>query len=415
MKFPGYYEFSCRARIDAGQGALERIPDHLAAMGGERPMLITDQGVVAAGLLDRFNAAVADRLTVASVVDDVPVDSSVTVVNRIADQYREKGCNALVALGGGSVLDTAKGVNIVVSESVDALMDLAGAGRIKRPLKPMVAVPTTAGTGSEVTLVAVIADTDKQVKLPFTSTYLVPDVAVLDARMTLTLPPAITAATAMDALTHAVEAYTCLQKNPLSDALAWQAIALIGANLMRVMARPDDADGRLALATAAALAGAAFSNAMVGVVHAIGHSVGALCHVPHGVCMAVLLPYGLEYNLHKNGRLTAELLLPMAGAEVVTATPVHRRADRMIAAVRDLNRGLKEATDGRHPCCLGEIRGPNGTELVPKEVLPEIAKTAMGDGALLYNPEELDYEDLLMVTQAAWAGEALDRSRIKRG
>jgi len=415
MKYPGYYEFSCRARIVAGEQALERIPGLLAAIGGQRPMLVTDRGVVEAGLLDRFTAAVADGLTIACTVDDVPVDSSVTVVNRIADLYREKGCDAVIALGGGSVLDTAKGVNIVVSESARALMDLAGAGRINRPLKPMVAVPTTAGTGSEVTLVAVIADTEKHVKLPFTSYYLVPDFAVLDTRMTLTLPPVITAATAMDALTHAVEAYTCLQKNPISDALAWQAISLIGTHLMAVMTHPDDPDGRLALATAACLAGAAFSNAMVGVVHAIGHSVGAICHVPHGVCMAVLLPYGLEYNYHKNGHLTGELLLPLAGPDIYVATPAGRRADRVIEAVRELNGQLREATGGRHPCCLSQIRDAEGAQVVPNERLPEIAKTAMGDGSLLYNPEQLDYEDLLMVAQAAWEGEPLDRSKVHRG
>jgi alcohol dehydrogenase len=173
----------------------------------------------------------------------------------------------IVAVGGGSVMDTAKGVNIVVSENADDLMQFSGAGNLTRPLKPLVAIPTTAGTGSEVTLVAVIADPARNLKMPFTSYFLMPDIAVLDPRMTLTLPPAITAATAMDALTHAIEAYTCLAKNPLSDAHAQLAIELIGQNLLKVINVPENANGRLALAVAATLAGVAFSNAMVGMVH----------------------------------------------------------------------------------------------------------------------------------------------------
>ena len=150
-------------------------------------------------------------------------------------------------------------------------------------------------------MVAVISDTDKGVKLPFTSYFLMPNAAILDPRMTQTLPPHITAMTGMDALTHAVEAYTCLGHNPVSDAFATAAIRKVSENLMKVMDSPKDADGRLELAQASTMAGVAFSNSMVGLVHALGHSLGAVCHIPHGLCMSLFLPYVLEYNKEVNG------------------------------------------------------------------------------------------------------------------
>jgi alcohol dehydrogenase len=415
MYVPGYYEFFCPVKIVAGHQALEKIPRLLGGLNAHHPMIITDKGVVAAGLVDILLAAITPGVRIGAVEDDVPPDSDLKTVNRLAGVYRESGCDALVAVGGGSVIDTAKGVNIVVSENVDDLMQFSGAGNLTRPLKPLVAIPTTAGTGSEVTLVAVIADPARNLKMPFTSYFLMPDIAVLDPRMTLTLPPAITAATAMDALTHAIEAYTCLAKNPLSDAHAQLAIELIGQNLLKVINEPENANGRLALAVAATLAGVAFSNAMVGMVHTLGHSVGAVCDVPHGISMAILLPYGLEYNMHKNGHLTAQLLLPLSGARVYAQTPAHLRAQHAIAAIRQLNQRLHQGTGGRHARFFKEITSPDGSARVPAESIEAIADKALGDGSILCNPEELDRDDLVMVMSHAWAGTPLDRDLVKKG
>lgn len=415
MYVPSYYEFFCPVKIVAGQQALEKIPRLLGDLNAHHPMIITDKGVVAAGLVDILMAAITPGVRIGAVEDDVPPDSDLKTVYRLAGVYRERGCDALVAVGGGSVMDTAKGVNIVVSENVDDLMQFSGAGNLTRPLKPLVAIPTTAGTGSEVTQVAVIADHVRNLKMPFTSYFLFPDIAVLDPRMTLTLPSAITAATAMDALTHAVEAYSCLAKNPLSDAHALLAIELIGQNLLKVIKEPENTDGRLALAVAATLAGVAFSNAMVGMVHTLGHSVGAVCGVPHGTCMAILLPYGLEYNMHKNGHLTAQLLLPLSGARVYAQTPAHLRAQQTIAAIRQLNQRLHQETGGRHARFFKEITSPDGSARVPADSIEAIADKALGDGSILLNPEELDRDDLLMVMSHAWAGTPLDRNLVKKG
>ena len=415
MHFPGYYEFFCPVKIVAGHQALEKIPQLLNHLGAQHPMIVTDKGVAAAGLVDIVTKAVAPEVLISTVEDDVPPDSDLKVVRRLAAVYRESACDAIIAVGGGSVMDTAKGVNIVVSENADDLMQFSGAGTLTRRLKPLVAIPTTAGTGSEVTLVAVIADHDRNLKMLFTSSFLLPDVAVLDPRMTLTLPPAITAATAMDALTHAVEAYTCLAKNPLSDAHALLAIELIGQNLLNVINEPGNADGRLALAVGATLAGMAFSNAMVGMVHTLGHSVGAVCGVPHGTCMAILLPYGLEYNMHKNGHLTAQLLLPLAGPRVYAKTPAHLRALQTVTVIRQLNQRLHQETGGHHARYFKEITDPDGNARVPVEKLEAIAEKAMGDGSIFYNPEEMDHDDLLMVMSHAWAGTPLDQNLVKKG
>ncbi|MBW2357064.1 MAG: iron-containing alcohol dehydrogenase, partial [Deltaproteobacteria bacterium] len=234
MRLPDYYEYCCRVKIVAGHDALEKIPGLLGSLHAARPMIITDKGVAGAGLLEVVTGALQDGVTIGAVADEVPSDSDFKVVRQLARVYRQNDCDAVIAVGGGSVMDTAKGVNILVSEGGDDLMAFTGAGALKKRLKPLVAVPTTAGTGSEVTLVAVIADHEKNLKIPFTSYFLLPDVAVIDSRMTLTLPDFITSQTAMDALSHAVEGYTCLAKNPVSDACALEAISLIAANLLKV-------------------------------------------------------------------------------------------------------------------------------------------------------------------------------------
>jgi alcohol dehydrogenase len=415
MYVPGYYEFFCPVKTIAGHRALETIPRLLEGLNSQRPMIITDKGVAAAGLVGIVHQAIGSDVRIGAIEDGVPPDSELKIVNRLAGVYREQSCDAILAVGGGSVMDTAKGVNILVSEKAADLKRFMGAGNLKRPLKPLLAVPTTAGTGSEVTLVAVIADHDRNLKMFFTSNFLLPDAAILDSRMTLTLPPAITAATAMDALTHAIEAYTCLAKNPLSDSHALLAIELIAQHLLTVIRTPEDADGRLALAVGANLAGVAFSNSMVGMVHALGHAVGAVCGVPHGNCMAILLPYGLEYNMHKNGHLTAHLLLPLAGDRIYAQTPAHLRAQQVVSVIRQLNQRLHQETDGRHARFFKEMTGPDGNAWVPAEQLQAIAVKALGDGAISYNPEELDLDDLVMVMSHAWSGTALNRDLVKKG
>ncbi|WP_369601531.1 iron-containing alcohol dehydrogenase [Hahella sp. SMD15-11] len=393
----GFYEFFCPVKVVAGEAALEHIPYELTNLGASRPLLVTDKGVRGAGLVDHVVAACeAGGIKVDIVFEDVPPDSAVEVVREIAQLYNREGCDALIGVGGGSVIDTCKGVNILVSEGGLDLSRYAGAGVLKRPLKPFVVVPTTAGTGSEVTSVAVIADRVKGVKLPFSSGYLLPNAAILDPRMTLTLPPHITAATAMDAMTHAVEAYTCLARNPLSSAYASAAVKKISENLPRVLENGADVQARLELAQASTMAGIAFSNSMVGLVHALGHALGAVCHIPHGVCMNLFLPYVLEFNLAKGTirEPLGELLLPLAGAEVYARTPADQRADKALEVIREMRDTLWKAC--KLPRTLRE------TGKVEREQLNRIAEVALDDGSIMFNPAEASLNEVKALLDKAW-------------
>lgn len=415
MIMPSYFEFCCRVKTISGNRALEKIPGLMTGMKAKKPMIITDKGIVAAGLIGVLKKAMGNGVKIAAIFDNVPVDSDYRVVNAGAALYRSKGCDSIITVGGGSAMDTAKGVNTLVSMGGNNLLDYEGAGNIKQKLNPLIAIPTTSGTGSEMTYAMVISDPDRHIKMGFLSNFLLPDVAVLDPRMTKTLPAAITAATAMDAMTHAMEAYFCMAKNVVSDSFTLQAIRGISENLLNVIKNPGDLKGRLALANASAMAGASFSNSMCGMVHNLGHATGGVCHVPHGNCMAMFLPYGLEYNLHRSADIIGELLFPLAGPEVYAATPRKGRPEKVIELVRKMNQDLHDATGGRHPRFLKEVFDRNGAQMVPRSALPDIARTAMGDGAKIFNPEELSLADNILVLEHAWEGIPLNRKKIKKG
>jgi len=391
-----FFEFFCPVKVIAGKAALEHLPWEMQGLSVKRPMIVTDKGIHQAGLLEPVLAACREGgVQIAAIFDDVPPDSSTSVVREIATLYREKHCDAIIALGGGSAIDTGKAANILVSMGGDDLEQYSGAGILKHPLRPFFVIPTTAGTGSEVTSVAVISDEQRGVKLPFTSSFLLPDAAIIDPRMTLTLPPHITAATAMDALTHATEAFIGLAKNPLSDAYATAAIQKIGQWLLPVMNDPKNEEGRLELALASTMAGIAFSNSMVGLVHALGHATGAKCHLPHGVCMSLYLPYALEYNLEYIREPLGELLLHLEGPERYTQTPPEQRAESCIAAIRALR-------DQLHQRC-GLPRTLEETGQVEFSQLEAIAQLALDDGAILFSPQEVSFEDAHALVRRAWS------------
>ncbi|MCO8044367.1 iron-containing alcohol dehydrogenase [Acinetobacter bohemicus] len=390
-----YYEFFCPVKVIAGHAALEHIPFELATLGAKRPLIITDKGVRANNLLipieDAFESADA---VIAGIFDDVPPDSSLETVRKAAKLYRDHDCDAIIAVGGGSVIDTSKATNILVSEGGNDLLKYSGAHNLPKPLKPFFVIPTTSGTGSEVTMIAVVSDTEKNVKMPFASYYLMPHAAILDPRMTQTLPPHLTAMTAMDAMTHAVEAYTCMAANPISDAYATAAIKKISAHLFNVLDTPTDAQGRLELAQASTMAGIAFSNSMVGLVHSLGHSLGAVAHLPHGLCMNLFLPYVLEYNKEVNGERIADLLLPLAGADIYAQTPAHLRADKTIAMIMTMRDRIYSLT--KLPRTLSE------TGKISEAQLDEVAEKALNDGSIIYNPKEATLEDLKSILKKAW-------------
>lgn len=391
---PDYYEFHFPVKIISGHTALTHLPIELRAASVSRPMLITDAGVVKVGLLDHVHLALRDSgITIGALFDQVPPESSTAVINQMAKIYHAKQCDGIIAVGGGSAIDTAKAMNILVTLGGDDVTAWCGADQIRTPLAPFFVVPTTSGTGSEATTAAVILDSAKPGKLFFISEYLLPRAAFLDTRMTLTLPPKLTAMTGMDALAHAMEASISLQKNPLSDAFAWQAISLIRDHLAAVVQNPQSKHGRLCLANASLMAGAAFSNAQVGAVHALGHATGAVAHLPHGMMMSIFLPHGLMYNLPARGAYIAEMLLPLAGADVYLQTAPENRAMRTIQAVQGLKQTLF-ALSGL-PRCLKEAG-------VQRDQFDQIARLAINDGAAMMNPVEISHEDALDLLEKAY-------------
>lgn len=295
---PNYYEFCNSTKILSGEYALENIPVELKALGAHKVLILCDENLKKIGAMQIVLDAILNKeIEIGATFTDIPPDSSIQIIEEIVQIYLNQNCDSIIAIGGGSVIDTAKGVRMILSQGAKNMMELAGCEMIGYGKHiPFVAIPTTSGTGSEVTLVAVILNQCKNIKMEFISYYLLPDIAVLDPRMTIKLPPKMTAATGMDALCHAVESYTCMQKNPLSDSYAVAAINLIRENLLSVCENGNTKKGRLALANASLMAGVAFSNSMVGIIHAIGHALGGVSRVPHGEAMAILMPYCMEYN-----------------------------------------------------------------------------------------------------------------------
>lgn len=400
-KLPRYYEFQHSTKIMCGQFALENIPTEFGGLACSKPLILSDGVLAKIGTLDTVLKAVKNSgINTENVYTEIPADSSLEVVNKIVGVYREKQCDGLLAVGGGSVIDTGKGVRMVLSQNVSQIQELEGCEMLsKGNYIPFIVVPTTSGTGSESTLVAVIKDTLRSVKMEYISYFLQPDAAVFDARMTQTLPPKMTASTGMDALCHAIEAFTCLQKNPVSDAYAILAMQLISGNIMEAVNNGKDEKVRLAMANGSTMAGAAFSNSMVGIVHAIGHALGGVCHVPHGDAMTILLPYCMEYNMDKLADLYAQVLEYITDKETYRKLLVEKGAsDEALAKcaveqIRRIQAVLKEK------CGLATALREVG---VDKGDFDRVAHTAINDGAMIVNPKAADIKDVIDILEKAW-------------
>lgn len=386
-----YYEFQNSTKIISGKNSIDNIPAELNFFNSKRPLLISDSVLNKIGTVDKIvKATENDEIKIGFKYTDVPQDSDLEVINRLCKIYKENNCDSIVAVGGGSVIDTAKGVRMLISQNVEDINDLMGNEILKYGLHvPFIVIPTTAGTGSEVTLVAVIEDKIKKVKMEFISYFLLPDVAILDPQMTMSLPKKATASTGMDALCHAIESYSCIQKNPMSDSYAISAISLIRDNLFKVIENGNDAEARLNMANASLMAGVAFSNSMVGLVHAIGHSLGAVCHVPHGDAISILLPYVLEYNLDVCKNEYAKLLFFLADEETYIKTLKEERANKTIEIIKEWINKLNQMTGL-----------PNKLEISDEDI-EKVAKIAINDGAIIVNPKKANYEDIVEILKKA--------------
>ncbi len=318
---------------------------------------------------------------------DVEPDSGIHIVNQGAKLGKELGADCIVSVGGGSAIDTAKGMAILLKEG-GKLQDYVGFQILTRPQTPHIVIPTTAGTGSEVTYVAVIKDHEEGRKLLFGDYNILPNVAILDPKMTEGLPPRLTAATGMDAICHAIEALHSLQREPIADGMALHAIRLIKEFLPKAVENGKDMVARGEMLIAANMAGIAFSNAQVGVVHALAHSVGARFKVHHGLANSILLPACLRYNADACGEVYLDILsaLGVNIERIQSDQAGNVVADKIIEFTKKL--GL--------PQRLRDVG-------VPEEGLKECSELALSDGAIVYNPKFIsDSEEVLKVYQQAW-------------
>ncbi len=368
-----------------GPGALARLADVVACLDVSRPLLVTDEGVLAAGIAGRVVDALGDPIVFA----DVRPNPDIELVDQAAALYAAEECDGLVAVGGGSPMDVAKAVGVVTGHGGSIAQYEWGHDPIERRIPPLVTVPTTAGTGSEVTLWAVITDPDRRIKFNVGGTPLIAaHAAVIDPELMLGMPPAITAATGMDALAHAVECYTCDYHQFFNDAVALQAVELAAVWLERAVADGSDLEARTGMAYAATLGGLAYGTESAGAAHAMSQSAGGVHDCSHGALTARLLGPVSEFNAPASPERYARLARGL-GADVAGLSPL----EAAYAGIRELDR----LTDAVGIPTLAELG-------FSEDEIPMLARIAFEDPQTVGNPREItgpaDYEEIWRATFA---------------
>jgi len=291
--------FQTTPRIVMGPGCLDQIAGEIKRLGGDRVMIVTDPGIVQAGIAGRLEEILGAAGIAFSRFDQVTPDPNLDVAQQAIDALRAAGAQVVIGLGGGSAIDIAKTSALLV-DNEGRLTDYFGIDLVPKPGRKTLIVPTTAGTGSEVTPIVILSDEAEKLKKGIVSPYLIPSVAILDPVLTLDLPPQVTAATGMDALIHAVEAFTSRNAFPMTDMLACRAIELIAASIRTAYANGQDLAARACMLEGSLLAGMAFANAGVTAVHAFAYPIGAEFHIPHGVANSIMLASVMEFNMLGN-------------------------------------------------------------------------------------------------------------------
>jgi alcohol dehydrogenase len=381
-----FFAFSLGPRVLYKAGLVGEMGHEMQRLGAARALLIVDIGVRDAGLLEQVQAGLEGAVEVVGIFDQVPANSSIQAVERGAELARASGADLLVAVGGGSPIDTAKAMRILITLG-GSLLDFQGYNLLNERMIPLIAIPTTAGTGTEVSPFAVIRDEAQDLKLTFGSPFLAPDLAILDPALTRSMPPRLTASTGMDALTHAVEAFVSTDNNPISDSLALMAIDMIATNLRDATYNGDDMDARGQMLLASCMAGMAFSNSFLGIVHAMAHAVGGKFQAHHGTANAILLPHGMRFN---------SVLVPNRYGRIARALGVNAGGRNETEVIAD---GIDAVITLTQDCGLPTRLRDVG---VTQEALPDLAEAASGDAAIFNNPRSVSREELLALFGAAW-------------
>jgi len=372
-------------RIVYGEKTVNDVGIEIAELGCSKAFVVTDPGVVAAGLVERVQKALGAKYV--GIYDQCIQDTGVHIINEATEVAKAAGADSLVSVGGGSSIDTAKGMAILLKEG-GKLEDYSGFQLLSRPQTPHVVIPTTAGTGSEATMTAVVKDWDKHQKYLFSDNNIIPNVGILDPTIVEGLPPGLTATTGMDAFTHGIEAVHTIQASPIADAMALQAIRLIYEYLPRCVEDGHDLLARGQQQCAATMGGIAFDNAQVGIPHALAHSLGGAFKVPHGLGNSIVLPHCMRFNLEECADRYA-LIARVLGLDVKGMSDMEA-GTAAIEAVAAFTKKLGV------PQRLRDVG-------VPEDGLQEVAELAMGDGCVVYNPALIyESDQLLGVLKDAW-------------
>ncbi len=369
-----------------GIGAHKEIGKQIQVLGGKKPFLCTDKGIVSAGIADQIIQLIKKDTGLDVVVFDEtvpnPTDKNVHDGLKL---YKDKGCDLIISLGGGSAHDCAKGIGIVATNGGN-IRDYEGIDKSSQAMPPFIAINTTAGTASEMTRFCIITNTDTKVKMAIVDWRVTPNVAINDPLLMMGMPPALTAATGMDALTHAVEAYVSTIATPVTDACALKAIELISQNLRAAVANGADVEARDNMAYAEYLAGMAFNNASLGHVHAMAHQLGGFYDLPHGVCNAILLPHVERFNMIAKMDRFADIAVAMG--ENISGLSVRCAAEKALDAIVTLSQ------DVGIPRGLAELG-------VKEQDIPIMAQNAQKDACGLTNPRCPTLEDVIQIYKNA--------------
>jgi alcohol dehydrogenase class IV len=380
------YQITGPQIIRFGVGAIGTLADEASKLGSKRVLIVTDPGVYQTGLVGQIKEQLSEKLSVEIFSESEP-EPTLVKLNATAKELQKGNYDLLVGVGGGSSMDTTKGLSVLLAHGGDG-QDYVGVDKIPGHGIPLFLIPTTAGTGSEVTNIAIFSDTEKELKLGMVSPYLLATLALVDPTLTYRCPPGVTAASGIDALVHAIECFTSIKANDFSDALALEAMRLIAGSLRTAVSNGSDEEARNYMSEGAMLAGIAFGNAGVAAVHALAYPLGARFHVSHGVANGLLLPYVMECNLMANYPKYA-VIARMLG-EKTEGLATKEAAKRGVKAVKAL------AADIGIPSRLRDLE-------VPEEALEGMAVATMDVTRLLANnPKELTLDDVRGIWRNAW-------------
>jgi alcohol dehydrogenase class IV len=382
------HQFKAPSLVVNGPGAAKEVGFYAKGLG-KKVLIVTDNLLEKIGLLDDIKKSLEAAGISFVIYDKVVTEPTMEYTEEGLRIYKEFGGEFLIAIGGGSPIDAAKAISALASNP-GKMNDFEGPNKIPKPGAPLIAIPTTAGTGSEVTQVTIITDTVRNVKMLIASFNIMPRVALVDPLLTLKLPQGITAATGLDALTHAIEAYVSVKAQPITDALAIHAIRLISENLRLAWCNGDNVDARINMMTGALEGGLAFSNASVALVHGMARPIGAYFHVPHGISNAALLPTVIEFSVPGNPKRYADVAEAMG--EITKGLSTLEAGYLAAKAVKRLTSDLK----------VPALRGLGMDEGRFKSVVNQMAADALASGSPRNNPRKATQEEIVELYRKAY-------------